>query len=97
MRLHKAAYNTRRLVAAANISRAAGREVLLILITSGVTKSVCDVAQASPEPRCAHPKCTGFCTFSGDVGIRMVFSSLEKGCWMLSNMLDSSTLVDLDN
>lgn len=34
-------------------------------------------------------------TFSGDVGIRMVFSNLEKGCWMLSNMLDSSTLVDL--
>ena len=35
-------------------------------------------------------------TFSGDAGIKMVFSILGKGCWMLSNMLDSSKLVDLE-
>lgn len=70
--------------------------MLLIVITSNCTESVCDVAQTSREPCYRHPNCTGL-TFSGEVGIRMVFSSLEKGCWMLSNMLDSSTLVDLDN
>lgn len=34
-------------------------------------------------------------TLSGDAGIKIVFSILQNGCWMLSNMLDSSKLVDL--